>query len=160
MIAFPIEQKEQELKLNERFGRAKFFYLTDGQDGRIVENPYLNEARGVGIKVAQWLVNQGVKIVFVKNIGINALSVLSQAQVKIFKAKVEDVKENLNLFNQGLYKEPLSIPDTTSRGLSNCQAGNKRCVCVSCGYIFAGQPGVPCRQITCPKCGSRVRRLP
>ncbi len=160
MTAFPIRQKKQELKLNERFGRARFFYLTDGQNGRIVENPYLNETRGVGIRVAQWLVNQGVKNVFVKNIGINALCVLGQGQVKVFKAKVENVKENLRLFNQGLYKEPLPIPGIIGRGFFNYQGRNKRCVCVSCGYIFTGQPGVPCRQMTCPKCGGRVRRLP
>ncbi|MDL1957555.1 MAG: NifB/NifX family molybdenum-iron cluster-binding protein [Candidatus Desulfofervidus auxilii] len=161
MIAFPVQEKGQEPKVSDRFGRARYFYLTNGENGQFLKNPYLNEPGGVGIRVSQWLINQGVEMVVVKNIGLNALRVLREGQVKVFKAKADDVKENLKLFAQGFFKEPLPILDNINEDLFNCsQKGSKKCVCFNCGYIFNGQPGVPCRQMVCPKCGGQVRRLP
>ncbi len=32
------------------------------------------------------------------------------------------------------------------------------CVCLSCGYRMSHQAGVPCMQMSCPKCGGRMVR--
>jgi len=32
------------------------------------------------------------------------------------------------------------------------------CVCPSCGATVAHQAGVPCYQVSCPKCGTRMVR--
>ena len=43
------------------------------------------------------------------------------------------------------------ITHNINKDLFNCsQKGSKKCVCFNCGYIFNGQPGVPCRQMVCP----------
>lgn len=32
------------------------------------------------------------------------------------------------------------------------------CICPQCGYRAAHQPGMPCMDIKCPKCGVALRR--
>jgi predicted RNA-binding Zn-ribbon protein involved in translation (DUF1610 family) len=32
------------------------------------------------------------------------------------------------------------------------------CVCPSCGTTVPHQPGVPCAQMTCPRCGTKMVR--
>ena len=34
----------------------------------------------------------------------------------------------------------------------------KECVCPNCGYKAPHQPGFPCRQMTCPRCGISMVR--
>ncbi len=33
------------------------------------------------------------------------------------------------------------------------------CKCPVCGYTMPHQAGVPCNQLTCPKCGARMIRV-
>ncbi len=32
------------------------------------------------------------------------------------------------------------------------------CMCPNCGYRIPKQPGVPCRSMTCPRCGAPMVR--
>ncbi|MCD6447905.1 MAG: hypothetical protein J7L58_02520 [Thermoplasmata archaeon] len=32
------------------------------------------------------------------------------------------------------------------------------CICPACGYRAPHQPGVPCRQMRCPRCGAPMVR--
>lgn len=32
------------------------------------------------------------------------------------------------------------------------------CICPNCGTVVPKQPGIPCRQINCPKCGTQMMR--
>ena len=34
-----------------------------------------------------------------------------------------------------------------------------KCVCSSCGHIMPHAVGVPCYQISCPKCGQQMVRV-
>ncbi|MCD6331624.1 MAG: hypothetical protein J7L80_05430 [Thermoplasmata archaeon] len=34
----------------------------------------------------------------------------------------------------------------------------KECVCLNCGYRMPHQPGIPCRQMKCPRCGAPMVR--
>ena len=37
-------------------------------------------------------------------------------------------------------------------------AADKSCECPSCGYQTSGRPGVPCREMKCPRCGATMLR--
>lgn len=43
----------------------------------------------------------------------------------------------------------------SGRGLG--PAGSSICVCPKCDYKEAHKRGVPCNQISCPKCGTKMR---
>ncbi len=34
----------------------------------------------------------------------------------------------------------------------------RKCECIKCDYEMNAKQGVPCRQLTCPQCGSRMKR--
>ncbi|MCD6319569.1 MAG: hypothetical protein J7M03_02695 [Candidatus Desulfofervidaceae bacterium] len=64
MIALPAKQKHPASKLDERFGRANYYYLTDGIKGEFFTNPYLNEpcfstknSHGLGLAIVYMLMN-------------------------------------------------------------------------------------------------------
>ncbi|MDL1969993.1 MAG: hypothetical protein LWW94_03270 [Candidatus Desulfofervidaceae bacterium] len=161
MIALPAKQKHPASKLDERFGRANYYYLTDGIKGDFFTNPYLNEPSSVGIRVAQWLSNKGVKTIIIRHIGINVLSALSTSGIQVFKAKQEDIKTVLAAFRKGEYQHPLPIPGriNATTYLNGCLSGKRKYVCLNCGYVLSVQHGLPCREIRCPKCGGHVKRL-
>ncbi|MHA1263349.1 MAG: NifB/NifX family molybdenum-iron cluster-binding protein, partial [Candidatus Freyarchaeota archaeon] len=65
-----------------RFGRCPFYTIVevDGNDIRnveVVENPAVSAFGGAGIQAAQFIANQGVKVVIAGNYGPNAYNALS-----------------------------------------------------------------------------------
>ena len=36
----------------------------------------------------------------------------------------------------------------------------KKCECMGCSYVMNAKAGISCRQLTCPQCGSRMKRKP
>jgi len=36
-------------------------------------------------------------------------------------------------------------------------AGSSICICPKCGYQEAHQRGIPCNQVSCPKCGTLMK---
>lgn len=69
VIAIPLAFNRE--KLSEHFGEAPIYYLgvlreSDGQilEERFVPNPFLGEEKGKGIKVSEWLLQQGTDMVY------------------------------------------------------------------------------------------------
>jgi len=71
--------------LEERFGRAPYFLISDNETGewKSIENPFAGAAGGVGPRAAQILVDNGAKILVTGNVGGNALNALNAAGIKI-----------------------------------------------------------------------------
>jgi len=44
------------------------------------------------------------------------------------------------------------------RGRGVCSGNEVICICPNCGYEIKKEPGKPCRDYTCPKCGTRMVR--
>ncbi|MBN2333025.1 MAG: cation diffusion facilitator family transporter [Deltaproteobacteria bacterium] len=72
ILGVPLEENRQ--LISEHFGEAPFFRLTTflPLDGSVVadtilQNPYILEEKGKGIKVANWLLEQGLEIILVRH---------------------------------------------------------------------------------------------
>ncbi len=71
ICAIPLE--ENKSTLSSHFGDAPIFYLAtlraDDQtilEEKFLRNPFLREEKGKGIKVSEWLIQQGIDIVFTR----------------------------------------------------------------------------------------------
>ncbi len=90
--------------LSEHFGEAPAFalvtiHLEDGvvEEKEIVENPHLEQERAKGIKVAEWLVERKVDVVFLKESlrGKGPVYVFGDAAVDVRETEAETLEEVL-----------------------------------------------------------------
>jgi cation diffusion facilitator family transporter len=90
IYALPMEEDKQ--KVSDHFGDAPYFYLlrinTEGhmvQEEKILRNPYLKEEKGKGIKVSEWLLQNGVDTVYTRKTfdGKGPFYVFSNADVEV-----------------------------------------------------------------------------
>ena len=105
IYAVPVD--EDRHNLSEHLGGAPYFYLirmsAEGhiiQEEKILPNPYLNEEKGKGIKVSEWLLENGVDAVCTTKAfdGKGPFFVLSNAEVHVIvtEAKtIEEIRQNL-----------------------------------------------------------------
>ncbi len=84
------EDKGLESRLSERFGRAPYFLIADVDpetcrilEYRVVENPGAKAGSGAGVKAAQTLADNGVKVYIGPNPGPNAYAALQALGVRI-----------------------------------------------------------------------------
>jgi len=90
IYAIPVE--EDKYALSQHFGDAPYFYLlrisTEGhivQEEKLLRNPYLEEEKGKGIKVSEWLLQNGVDTVYTRKTfdGKGPSYVFSNADVEV-----------------------------------------------------------------------------
>jgi len=100
IYAIPIE--EDKHKLSDHFGEAPYFYLvrrsTQGyniQEEKILRNPYVNEEKGKGIKVSEWLLQNGVNIVYTRKAfdGKGPAYVFSNAETEVILTEAKTIEE-------------------------------------------------------------------
>jgi predicted Fe-Mo cluster-binding NifX family protein len=90
IYALPMEEDKQ--RVSDHFGDAPYFYLlrisTEGhmvQEEKMLRNPYLKEEKGKGIKVSEWLLQNGVDTVYTRKTfdGKGPSYVFSNADVEV-----------------------------------------------------------------------------
>jgi cation diffusion facilitator family transporter len=100
IYAVPVE--EDKKVISDHFGDAPYFYLfrvsTENQnieEERILRNPYREEEKGKGIKVSEWLLQNGVNAVYTKKIfdGKGPSYVFSNADVEVIIAQDKTIDE-------------------------------------------------------------------
>jgi predicted Fe-Mo cluster-binding NifX family protein len=96
-IAISSDGNSLESKVDERFGRCKYFLIVDVEDKNIknskaVLNEAAQEAHGAGVRAAELLAQMNVDVLLSNKVGPNAESILNRVGVKLFNAsgKVED----------------------------------------------------------------------
>lgn len=72
-------------EVDSRFGRCQYFiiYDTETKEHNALSNEAIAVSGGAGIQSAQFIKEQGVKIVLTGNVGPNAMSTLSAANVGV-----------------------------------------------------------------------------
>ena len=98
--AVPVE--EDKHKISEHFGDAPYFYLIRMslqdhtiQEEKILRNPYLNEEKGKGIRVSEWLLQNGVDTVYSRKTfdGKGPSYVFSNADVEVIITEDKTIDE-------------------------------------------------------------------
>ena len=108
-VALSSSGKDINSNLSEVFGRCPYFLIAEIENKEIkgievVENISRSQAGGVGIAVAQMIVEKGASVVITGNVGPRALDVLKQFKVDIFNGS-GSVEENLQKFIDGKLKK-------------------------------------------------------
>jgi predicted Fe-Mo cluster-binding NifX family protein len=100
IYALPMEEDKQ--RLSDHFGDAPYFYLfqmsTHGhviQEEKILSNPHLKEEKGKGIKVSEWLLQNGVDTVYTRKTfdGKGPSYVFSNADVEVIITEDKTIDE-------------------------------------------------------------------
>ena len=120
-ICITSEGKTLDAKVDPRFGRCQNFILFDTDTGNfeVCENTNAQFQGGAGIQSGQLVVSKGVKAVLTGNVGPNAHQVLSAAGISIFTGVSGTVKEAIEGYKTGKYKQA-DVPSVGSKfGMPN-----------------------------------------
>lgn len=102
VLAIPV--KEDKRTFSEHFGEAPYFYLIQMShpgnqvlEEKILRNPYLREEKGKGIKVSEWLLENGVDIVYTRKAfeGKGPSYVFSSSEVEVIITEAKTAEEIL-----------------------------------------------------------------
>jgi len=98
--------------VDPRFGRCPYYiiYDTESESFEAVENKSSLAGGGAGIQAAQMISNMKVEALITGNVGPNAFRVLSAASIKIYSGATGNIKDAVEEFKKGEYKET-SAPD-------------------------------------------------
>jgi predicted Fe-Mo cluster-binding NifX family protein len=101
--------------VDPRFGRCPYYivYDTESDSFKHVENKSGQATGGAGIQAAQMISNMNVESLITGNIGPNAYRVLSEASIKIYSGATGSIKDAIEKFKKGEYKQTIG-PDVES----------------------------------------------
>jgi len=93
--------------VDPRFGRCQYFIIvdTDTMEYKAIENSNIAAGGGAGIQSAQLIANEGVKTVLTGNCGPNAFRVFSGAGIQIMTGVSGVVREAIEKFKRGEFKD-------------------------------------------------------
>ena len=102
-IAIPATANNIDSEVCPSFGRTEFFliYNTNDQSNFFLDNSAATSQGGAGIKAAQILVDEHVDVLITLRCGENAASVLLEANIAIYKAAGNNLKDNISACEQG-----------------------------------------------------------
>ena len=119
-IAISSDGDTVESKVDQRFGRCKYFIIVDTKDKEkveAVENQGDIQGHGAGIKAGQQIGELGAEAVITGNLGPNATAILKQLGIKAYHAS-GSVKEAINACMDNKLEEINEIAEPHS-GMSN-----------------------------------------
>jgi predicted Fe-Mo cluster-binding NifX family protein len=107
-VAVTSQGKEISSEIDPRFGRAKWFIVVDTETGQAeaCDNTVnLNAAQGAGIQTAKNVADLQAEAVITGNVGPNAFRTLEAANVKVFLAEKQTVREAIDSLKANKLKE-------------------------------------------------------
>ncbi len=108
--------------MDQRFGRAAYFLMveTESLEFEAIENSGA-AAGGAGIQAAQKVIDAGAQVVLTGNVGPNAMQVLQAAGIKIYTSEPLEVRQLVEVYQQGGLKE-ITTPVAAHSGMKSGNA--------------------------------------
>ena len=108
-LAVPSTGKGLDSDISYVFGRSPEFIIINLENDEIkdvysVLNPAKNE-KGAGNIAAQFIIDQGVEVLILGELGNVAFGILRNAGIKIYKIIPGDVKNNIKSYKEGKLEE-------------------------------------------------------
>ena len=102
-LAIPLNEKNLDSGVCPSFGRAPYFvfYDTETQKCSFLENSAAASQGGAGIKAAQTIADSSVRVLLTPRCGENAIQVLNEAGISVYKTLTGTARENIDGFNKG-----------------------------------------------------------
>ena len=103
-IAISAQGTSLDSPVDPRFGRARYFIVTDTESGdfSVHDNTVnLNAAQGAGIQSAKNVADLGIQAVITGNVGPKAYATLSAAGIEIYTGASGTVRDSLQAFRAG-----------------------------------------------------------
>ena len=93
--------------VDPRFGRCDYFLIINlnNMNFESIKNESSKAMGGAGIQAAESVAKKGVKFVITGNIGPNAFQTLKAADIKVITGASGNIKEIIDKFNKGEFKE-------------------------------------------------------
>ena len=90
-------------QIDQRFGRCKYFLIVDTNTmiSEAIPNQGASASGGAGIKAAQILAEKEIKAVISGNIGPNAFSTLSAANIDVYVGNSGEISNAVQKFIRG-----------------------------------------------------------
>lgn len=107
-IAISAEGQGLESRVDQRFGRCRWFTLIDTETGNyqaVANEQNLNAAQGAGIQSAEIVSRNGAEAVVTGHCGPKAFRTLTVAGIKIFTGAEGTVADALEKFKTGALTE-------------------------------------------------------
>jgi predicted Fe-Mo cluster-binding NifX family protein len=92
MIAISATEKKLNAPMDLRFGRAPYFYISNGKESRFILNPYSHEDTDVAERVVEMLARENVDKVITGEIGPKAHTSLQKSKIQIIMLEEEWLK--------------------------------------------------------------------
>ena len=99
-IALPVNDKDIKSEICPFFGRTPYYliYETTDKTSLFLDNLAAQSAGGAGIKAAQMLVDQFVKVIIAPRYGENAAKVLIDGGIKVYRNIAGTAEENIKAY--------------------------------------------------------------
>ena len=94
MIAISATDKKLTAPMDLRFGRAPYFYISNGENSRFIVNPYSHEDHDVAPRVVQFLAKEKVDKIITGEVGPKAHDSLQENNIQIIMLEEEHIKIN------------------------------------------------------------------
>lgn len=102
-IVIPSSGKTIDSMMDERFGRAGFFliYDTDTDKYQFLENTWLGQQHGVGVRTSSVIAEKGVSVAIVPHIGPKAGDILRESGIDVRTSEIKPLKQIIEELKNG-----------------------------------------------------------
>ena len=119
-IAISTQGQDLKAQVDPRFGRCTGFIIYDTETGDVeyVQNTGAASGSGAGIQAATMLIDREVKAVLTGNVGPNAHTTLTAAEIDIYTGMTGSVEDCVNRLKQGTLESANTPTVSAHHGVS------------------------------------------